>query len=328
MTTENNGGAEAAKDTIQWCLGVPMTGSRLLDDSESPVLKRLLDRLKRKMSLKTGVVPALALALAACVRLGWLGSSGEEWLVLWLAVIIVTALAWPFALFSAYEDFRLRRALAQDMASGKVLRFEGVIRRDEVPDDRVMETLREQSAILDSAVPQWFELLPRSGLLLRTHMGLMRKPVRLLHVELAVSGADGFAVHVADKFPGADPKLLCRHMTRAEAGEIVRRIPGLRREGLLSTALFVLLSVSLALSWFMEHKLFDNTHLLLLAVLLFGTGRLVAALIKRLRICSQFTKDVKEGFVFIDPDEQMEFLPCSTLVWATRRKPALWRLFS
>lgn len=161
----------------------------------------------------------------------------------------------------------------------------------------------------------------------QTHMGVLRAIITLPHVELAASGADQYSVPARDKFPGADPKLFCRHMTRAEASEIMRRIPEFRTANLGITLFFVLWSLMGLVSWYIYGKAFPLPYLLLLAFVLVRTWRMLSSFAGQLRLCSRFRRDVEGGFIFIDPSGEMESLPVSLLIWAQRRKPAPWRFF-
>lgn|GEM_PF-6158679 len=313
---------------MRWSLGVPMVSGRVLSTTELERVKNVSGRVSRKMWLKAAGLPVFVLAVLACMLFFGLTKGEAGKMVFWLLAIGGLCFSWPIALLSARDDFRLRRSLGRDISSGKVYRFEGVIRREEVLEYRTFQRMTEQLALLDISAPQWFELLPDSGLMLQTHMGEPRGLFTLPHVELAASGADQYSVPVRDKFPGADPKLLCRHMTQAESSEILRRIPEFRTANMGAMIFFVIWSLMGLVSWYLHGRTFPLPYLLLLAFVLFRTGHMLSSFVGQWRLCSRFRQDVKEGFIFIDPSVEMEFLPVSMLIWAQRRKPAPWRLFS
>ena len=327
----------APSETNLWSAGLPLRGSRPLSDEERADLEARRSRFQRQGLAALLGVPCAFLLFFLLAPLTPHPSAAA----LALPLILLTV-ATPLLALTARDCLLLARDLRRDLADGRADRFEGPIGATAV-DGTLRRLVRAGLLEKGGSDPQWFEVLPASGLVWHANGGRPRQWIRAAYAETAnlptYAGIAAEWVESVDNTREDAFHVGRRDLSEAETAELRRHQ---RRIVTRPVALGLLLNAALAATlWALYAGMVrEPHHLFLFAVLFAATLQVSVSMVKCIVLGVKLARDLRVRIAVIvrtpsllpQPDGSSallapdEFLGCSGVLWTRSGRPAPWRL--
>jgi len=328
--------------TSTWAAGLKRTGSRPLSEAEQAELGARERAFRVRGLWALGGIPVLAGALAVLLLLFGDRPAGPATAV---PVVLLTVLT-PVLVLIARDCLTLARDLARDRASGQAERFEGVIGPLGGLDPALRRLLQSRLLHPGGSEPQWFEVLPTSGLVWQAN------GVRPAHwIRAAIARTADLPTHAAIAAEWVEPVDTSRedgfHVGRRELsdGEAVELARHRRRLLARPIVTAVLLNIWVAVTVWAHlgdaYNLGEAHRTILFAVLVALTLQANWNLGRCVWLAARFARDLRLRVAVIVRSPSLlsvndqtpapllppdEFLAASGVLWTRGGAPAAWRL--
>jgi hypothetical protein len=325
-----------------WAAGLRRTGTRPLSDAERAELDAR-ERVFRVRGLwALGFIPVLGGALAAILLL-W-GREPAHALTA-VPVILLTILT-PVLVLIARDCLTLARDLARDRTSGQAERFEGVVGPLGTVDPALRRLLQTGLLHPGGSQPQWFEVLPASGLVWQANGA---RPAHWIRASLAqTANLPTYASIAAEWVESVDRSrddafhVGKRELSEGESEELRRHRRRLLVRPVVTAGLLNLwLSLAVWAHLTAAYDLAEVHRTFLFAVLVALTVQATWTLARALWLAARFARDLRLRLAIIvrtpslihrdenGPPPLMppdEFLAVSGVLWTRGGVPAHWRM--
>ena len=327
------------EELTEWCMGLPLTQRRELDEAERQKLQRQVNFLHGCGIGLLLLYPALA-AFVCIVAWATSMSVEETKAALVVGGILVSVVILPVLLLSVRDILHRRRALLSDLSAQSVKRFAGVFTPGAGGED-FAKKLRRACFAPDKTTGEWsIEVLAASGRVWRVQdqpvKAWMNAPIMELArtpemASIAAQWLQPVPLPTPDKVMGGQ-----REMSPAEREELRRYARRLWLRPLpVAIGLTLWAGIPLSLQLFSHHA--ANRKSSVPFSILVGLAALTdAQFVTALRLSRRMQRDGQIGRVAIvrvehsDPARPagpvIEILPLARREWTRAGQPASWRM--
>ena len=341
--------------TERWCAGLRFVAMRPLQSVERALLEGRTQALTRRFWTAVACVPVgVAVPLAAAMLVPrTLGVPRLDAVVALLVIAAACAAPTVFVL-RAHDAWRDRRCHRADLATGELLRFEGILETRDESDEEQSQLLALGLLVPESGTGQALEVLPVSNLVILRSPDRPVRYVRVNVTEVAAGPAYSMRVEVPRGVAyiegSPEVRFLRRTLNAHECAELAAHIHRLRRPklgmGLWGVwfgawAIAMLVSPAGVARYAVERWPLVLVQIVALLVFL-------VTYLRALGLAAGLERDTTTGWAFTlhraaadptgedldlafepppvpDPRQCVEFLPHSRALWNERGRPARWR---